>query len=85
MREFSSNMNGTVVEFLGMEKGNGTALSKEYNVSDVETDPVSIPELLIWSHLSAYSRKLSSVKISLSLYETLRITGSPAVWEHNCP
>ncbi|XP_064610189.1 transmembrane protein 131-like isoform X2 [Liolophura sinensis] len=42
LREFSSNMNGTVVEFLGMEKGNGTALSKEYNVSEVETDPLII-------------------------------------------
>ncbi|XP_013418594.1 transmembrane protein 131-like isoform X2 [Lingula anatina] len=38
--EFSSNMLRTTVELLGVEKGNGTALTREHNVSEIDTSPL---------------------------------------------
>ncbi|XP_046566823.1 transmembrane protein 131-like, partial [Haliotis rubra] len=40
--EFSSNMNRTTVEILGMERGNGTTLTRVHNKSEIDTDPLVI-------------------------------------------
>ena len=39
--KFVCNMGGTSIQLLGIEQGNGTTLSRSYNVSSVPTDPVS--------------------------------------------
>jgi len=33
-------MGGTTVQLLGVEQGNGTMLSRSYNISSIPTDPV---------------------------------------------
>jgi len=34
-------MAGTAIQLLGIEQGNGTALSHSYDISSIDTDPVS--------------------------------------------
>ena len=45
MREFGANMEKTEVELLGVEKGNGTTLMRQHNLSELDTNPVSIHQL----------------------------------------
>ncbi|ESO93808.1 hypothetical protein LOTGIDRAFT_228573 [Lottia gigantea] len=40
--EYTSNMNQTIVRILGIEKGNGTTLTRLHNQSDIDTDPLII-------------------------------------------
>ena len=41
MANFETNMSWAKIEVLGVEKGNGTTLTRIHNTSDIETDPVS--------------------------------------------
>ncbi|XP_064637998.1 transmembrane protein 131-like isoform X2 [Lineus longissimus] len=38
--EFGANMDKTVVELLGVEKGNGTTLTRKHNTSELDTKPL---------------------------------------------
>ena len=41
MANFETNMSWAKILVLGVEKGNGTTLTRIHNTSDIETDPVS--------------------------------------------
>lgn len=41
MARFETNMSWATVELLGVEKGNGTTLTRSHNISDIDLDPVS--------------------------------------------
>ncbi|XP_052281424.1 LOW QUALITY PROTEIN: transmembrane protein 131-like [Dreissena polymorpha] len=45
--EFSTDMKGATVQVLGIEKGNGTLLTREHNMSAINTDPTRITYVLI--------------------------------------
>ena len=49
--EFSSSMQQTVIEVLGVEKGNGTMLTRTHNLSQIETNPVSRRMILPYLYL----------------------------------
>ncbi|XP_041357021.1 transmembrane protein 131-like isoform X2 [Gigantopelta aegis] len=40
--EYSSNINRTTIEILGIEKGNGTTLTRIHNISEIDLDPLII-------------------------------------------
>ena len=42
MARFETNMSWARIELLGIEKGNGTTLTRSHNASDIDTDPVRI-------------------------------------------
>ncbi|XP_076446798.1 transmembrane protein 131-like isoform X2 [Babylonia areolata] len=42
MARFETNMSWAKIEVLGVEKGNGTTLTRIHNTSDIETDPLII-------------------------------------------
>ena len=42
IKEFGANMEKTKVHLLGVEKGNGTTLTRIHDPSKIETHPVSI-------------------------------------------
>ena len=46
MANFETNMSWAKIEVLGVEKGNGTTLTRIHNTSDIETDPVSNVQLI---------------------------------------
>ncbi|XP_052077045.1 transmembrane protein 131-like isoform X3 [Mytilus californianus] len=58
--EITPDMNGTTVTFLGMEKGNGTMLTKEHNTSDVDYN---------WLKISPYHFAVFSVNLTAPDYE----------------
>ena len=41
IKEFGANMEKTKVHLLGVEKGNGTTLTRQHDPSKIETQPVS--------------------------------------------
>ena len=45
IKEFGANMEKTKVHLLGVEKGNGTTLTRIHDPSKIETHPVSIDYL----------------------------------------
>ncbi len=42
IKEFGANMDNTEVYLLGLEKGNGTTLTRQHDTSKIETNPVSL-------------------------------------------
>ena len=50
-------MDKTLVDFLGIEKGNGTTLTRKHNTSEYDTNPVSVQQS---NELRSYSRSLLS-------------------------
>ncbi|XP_029658546.1 transmembrane protein 131 isoform X2 [Octopus sinensis] len=58
--EFSCSMNQSSLQLLGIEKGNGTTLTKFHNISDIDTDPLI---------LKPYHIAVFSVNVTAALYE----------------
>lgn len=54
-------MEKTSVELLGVEKGNGTTLTRKHNLSDIDTSPVSISTTTI----------LYSLKMLISVFRRI--------------
>ncbi|XP_052793068.1 transmembrane protein 131-like isoform X2 [Mya arenaria] len=52
--EYSTDMKGASIQILGIERGNGTVLTRQHNISAVNTDPVMIPPY----HFAVLSLKL---------------------------
>lgn len=49
---FETNTTWASIVILGMEKGNGTTLTRKHNQSEISTDPVSWIKLAPTSHLT---------------------------------
>ncbi|GAB1597873.1 transmembrane protein 131-like isoform X1 [Argonauta hians] len=58
--EFSCSMNQSSLQLLGIEKGNGTTLTKYHNISDIDTDPLI---------LKPYHIAVFSVNVTAAQYE----------------
>ncbi|XP_070552188.1 transmembrane protein 131-like isoform X2 [Ptychodera flava] len=43
LHEWGCNIDGTRVDLLGVEPGNGTYLSRVHNISEIDTDPLVLP------------------------------------------